>query len=133
MKRLAVGVGILVALVLLLGLSQLLASESGEIVVLTTTDAAGEPVQTRLWIVEYDGTVWLRSGQTGSGWFLRLEANPDVQVARGDATRAYRAEPTPGAREPINDLMREKYGWADWYIDALFDSSDAVPVRLTPR
>ena len=133
MKRIAIGLGVVVTLVALVGLSQLLASESGEVVVLTTTQADGSAVQTRLWIVEHDGDVWLRIGQPGSGWHLRIQSEPDVDVERGGSSVAYRAEPVPDARGAINGLMREKYGWADWYIDALFDLGDAVPIRLVPR
>ena len=133
MKRVAVGSGVVLALIAFLGLSQMMASESGEVVVLTTRDAEGKPLQTRLWIIEYDGGVWLRSGQPGSGWHQRLENDPRVEVERGGVTLDYDAEPTPAVRDAINGLIREKYGWADWYVDALFDVSDAVPIRLVPR
>ena len=132
MKRIAIALGIVVSLVAALGISQLVASESGEVVVLTTKDAAGNKVQTRVWIVEHDGGVWLRSGQPGSGWHQRIESNPEVDVERGEVSVAYRAEPTPDLRDAINGLMRTKYGWADWYIDALFGVSDAVPIQLVP-
>ena len=133
MKRVAIALGIVVALVAAMGVGQLLASESGEVVLLTTKDTAREPVQTRVWIVEYDGGVWLRSGQPGSAWHQRLENDPEVEVERGGVTIAYQAEPRPDARDAINGLMRKKYAWADWYIDALFDVSDAVPIQLVPR
>ena len=133
MKRVAVALGAVAALVATFYLSQLLASESGEVVVLTTKDAAGEPVQTRVWIVEYDGDLWLRIGQPGSAWHQRLADDPKVEVVRGGVTRPYHAEPRQDRRDAINDLMREKYLWADWYIDALFDASDALPIRLIPR
>ena len=38
------------------------ASESGEVVVLTTTDDTGTAHSTRIWVVDVDGKQWLRSG-----------------------------------------------------------------------
>ena len=46
---------------------QTIASESGEVVVLSYTDAAGEVHETRLWVVDHQGFAWLRSGQAISG------------------------------------------------------------------
>jgi hypothetical protein len=51
------GLGALVVIVFLL---QIVASEVGEVVILTTVDATGEPVETRLWVVDLDGRTWLR-------------------------------------------------------------------------
>ena len=56
-----------------------------------------------------------------------------IEVERGGEAKRYTAVPKPDARLAINQRMRAKYGWADAYIDFLFDVSDAVPVRLDPR
>ena len=38
-----------------------IASETGEVVVLTTVEqASGDTATTRLWVVEHDNTLWLR-------------------------------------------------------------------------
>ncbi len=133
MRRIGIALAAVATLLALFYVSQMVASESGEVVILTTKDAAGRPVETRLWIAEHDGDVWLRAGQLGSGWHARIEMDPDVEVERGGLAAAYLAEPSPASRAAINALMREKYGWADRYIDAVFDVSDALPIRLVPR
>lgn len=126
---------VLLVLVALLGIGalEIVAAESGEVVVLRTSDAAGATKETRLWIVEDGSHRWLRSGSPQAGWFVLLRQNPDVEIVRGEETLRVRAVPEVGARERINGLMREKYGWADAYIGALFGRDDAIPIRLDPR
>lgn len=125
----------LIALIALLavGALEMVAAESGEVVVLRTTDDAGVPHETRLWIVEDGSHAWLRSGSPAASWYVLLQERPDVEVVRGEETLLVRAVPEEGARSRINDLMRQKYGWADAYIGALFGRDDAVPIRLDPR
>ncbi len=122
---------LLVALVVLVGGLQL-ASETGEVVVLTTTDETGAPVETRLWVVELDGYQYLRSGDPGSGWYTRLLANPTVKVVRDGKEATYTAVPSPELQTQVNDLMQEKYGLSDAYISTLLGRGDAIPVRLEP-
>lgn len=106
----------------------------GEVVVLHTRDASGADLSTHLWIVDDGGFAWLRSGLPTSGWFVRLEARPDVSVERAGQTTRYRAVPvrSPEARERIHALMREKYGWADRLISATRDARASIAVRLDP-
>jgi len=124
---------LLLALVVAIGALEIVAAESGEVVVLRTRDGAGAVRETRLWVVEHEGRAWLRAGHAKAGWFRALEARPDVEVVRGARTHAFRAVPEPAARAAINARMREKYGWADRYISFLFGRDDAVPIRLEPR
>jgi len=111
---------------------QMVASESGEVVVLSTLNDDGKPEETRLWIVDIEDTQYLRAGQPGSGWFARLQATPRVALARGEARGAYDAVPEPERRDEVNALMRRKYGWADQFIELLFGREDAIPVGLQP-
>jgi len=123
--------GILALLLLIVG-TQYIASESGEVVVLRTRDEAGGVHETRLWVVDHDGSAWLRAGNPSSGWFPRLSARPDVVVVRGSEPLPRRAVPTPEARDTINGLMHEKYGWADSYVSFFFPRGKKIPVRLLP-
>ena len=94
-----------VALVVALGALIYSASESGEVVVLRTNDAAGGVRETRLWVVEHAGRSWLRAGNAGTGWFVRLQADPDAEIVRSGETLPVRAVPVPEERDRINDLM----------------------------
>jgi hypothetical protein len=120
--------------VLALVIGVLASSEMKEVVVLTTTDAAGSPQETRLWVVDDAGALWLR-GSPGRGWVTRVQANPEVVLKRGDAQTPYTAVPvdTPEQRERIEQRMREKYGTTDLLIMILEGSPQAFPVRLEPR
>ncbi len=132
LRKLIPWLGALIGIVMVFFGTQFLASESGEVVVLRTVDPAGGSHATRLWVVDHDGSAWLRSGNPSSGWVPRLSANPAVEVDRGGKTQTFRAVPTPEARDTINDLMQAKYGFADSYISFFFARSKKLPVRLVP-
>ena len=81
-KWLTVGfAGLLGLLIAVLGL-ELIASESGEVVVLSVATADG-PQETRLWVVDLEGYQYVRAGHTGAGWYAAAVAAPTVRVARG--------------------------------------------------
>jgi len=122
----------LVAVMLVWFIAQMVASETGEVVVLTTTDSSGETLQTRLWVFDHEGKQYLRSGDTGSGWYNRLLSNPAVSVTRNDVSNSYTAIPSPELRDLGNQLLREKYGWRDAYIEWVFGRDTAIPIRLEP-
>lgn len=123
--------GTLAVLVVVLLVLQQIAAESGEVVVLTT-QGSGEAQTTRLWIVEHGDRQYLRAGMPQSVWYQRVLANPNVQVGRGDEQQAYVAVPELVRVPEVNDLMRDKYGWADAYIGFLFGREESVPIRLDP-
>lgn len=133
MRRLLLGLAVVLALVFLAFAVEMIAAENGEVVVLRTSDDAGALQETRLWVVDEGGRPWLRAGHEGAGWFRRLRARPDVEIVRGDETLAVRAIPDPTAAARVNARMAEKYGWADAYIGTLFSREGAIPVRLDPR
>ena len=129
-----VGLVLLAVIALFVG-SILVASEQGEeIVTLTTFEADGSAAETRLWVVESEGAAWLRAGVPTSGWLLRIEQSPVVEVERAGRKGRYRAVPVrePGARDRIHALMRAKYGLADRWISLIRDSAGSVAVRLEP-
>ena len=136
MRWVAIVVGGLIGTVLLLVAFVFGVSEAGgEVVTLETSGADGSVQETRLWVVDADDHAWLRSGVPTSGWFVRLEANPEVRVTRDGKTASYLAEPVrdPETRDRIHALMAEKYGWAETIVAASRDGTASVPVKLVPR
>jgi hypothetical protein len=125
--------GVLLGLLVLLGIAQQIAAESGEVVVLTTTDAEGRSHETRLWVVDHEGSAWLRAGADVQAWYRRLLERPEVEVERGGSRRPFTAVPQPDQQGTVDRLMRAKYGWADRFISLLFGRDDSVPIRLDPR
>ncbi|HEY5681244.1 MAG TPA: hypothetical protein VIS55_14340 [Pseudomonadales bacterium] len=131
MKFVGYLIGSVVILVVLIFVSQLVASESAEVVVLTSQGPDGGQ-DTRLWVVDRDGLQYLRASPD-SGWYQRLAAEPQVLLVRNGNSAAYRAEIRMALAEDVNRLMREKYGWRDAYIEFLIgDRMAAVPVALIP-
>lgn len=123
---------VVVALLVTLYLAQAIASEQGEVVVLTTFDVAGGAQTTRVWVVDYEGAAWLRSGSPASAWYGRIGNNPQVKVVRGGREFAASVVAVPDQQKQINQLMAEKYGWADQFIGLLFGRDDAIALRLDP-
>ena len=102
-----------------------------EVIVLHTTTGAGESRHTRLWVIDYDGFAWINGGGRG-GWYGRLVDDPNVEMTRSGRTMRYRAVPVPEFRGKMHALLREKYGFADWWVRLLKDPSATVPIRLEP-
>ena len=53
---------VLLGIVLLWWAVEMIAAETGEVVVVTITAADGSTDKTRLWVVDHDGSAWLRAG-----------------------------------------------------------------------
>jgi hypothetical protein len=128
-KLIAVGLIILVLLGVVIAL-EVFASESGEVIVISTEDKDSTALRTRLWVVDHEGEAWLRAGSPKSGWYLRLIANPSLNAIRGAETFPASAQIHPEMSGEINRLMNDKYGWADDYIGMLFGRDKAVAIRL---
>jgi len=65
----------------------------GKTIVLTTTDADGEPHQRVLSPIDYDGRLFVAANHWPRAWYRRALANPDVSVTRDGKTTDYRAVP----------------------------------------
>jgi hypothetical protein len=126
-------VGIVLAAVLMFIAAERIASETAEVVILHTDDGA-EQVTTRLWVADYDGSAWLRTGADGSGWYTRLTANPQIEVERDGRLASYTAVPEPSASDAVNARMLEKYGWRDRFIGMIVGGREgSIAIRLVPR
>ena len=133
MKYALWGIGFLLGLALLYGVLQIAASERVEVVQLHTTDEAGEPQVTRLWVVDDENYQYLRVGADGSGWFSRIEATGEFKVTRADVTVTYTAVLRKDKSELVNTLMLDKYTWGDEFISWMVGGRQgAIPIELHP-
>ncbi len=125
--------GVLAALVLGFGVLQYAASERVEVVELHTLNDEGEQVTTRLWIVDHDGHPYLR-GDTGSGWFNRVQSSDSVSLTRNGETLTYSHQLRNENLDTINRLMREKYTWGDQLVTLMGggdrEQSNAIELTL---
>ena len=122
----------IIGLVALSFLGGLIASESGEVVILTGAGPSGTK-STRLWVIEIDGIQYLRADPEAD-WYLPLRTAAEVTLVRGEQTEPYRAETRMDQATALNRHMRAKYGWRDAYIEWLVGGrSQAIPVALIPQ
>jgi hypothetical protein len=126
-------VGIVAALVAWLGALAWVGT-TGEVVFLVSTRDSGAPQRTPLWIVDHQGSAWLRTRSDQTRWFLRLQSEPRVELERAGTTAIYRATPVPEATPEINALVAEKYGFADRLVPLIapWTHGDPMAVRLDP-
>ncbi|MCC6640016.1 MAG: hypothetical protein IT386_02495 [Deltaproteobacteria bacterium] len=131
MRALLVAVGVLVGAIVLASS----ALDEGEVVTLVTKSGDGVVHETPLWIVEWNGQVYLRAGSSRTEWLARLRAYPEVTLHRGDETLSFTAVPSddPKTRAAINERMAAKYGFADRLWGHLSDRQRSVPILLEPR
>jgi hypothetical protein len=125
-----------VGVVVLLGVLQVVAAEGIEVVVVHTVDESGEPQQTRIWILEDEGKVYIRGG--AGGWTSRVAAHPEIAIEREDASEELLGvvQPDDGVRRRVNRLFREKYGWRDAFISMLIadpSREGAVVIEVVAR
>ena len=99
-----------------------------------TFDASGAAQETKLWVVDRAGSVFVRVARPQRSWYRRLLARPDVELVRGGRVLRMRAvpDPSPETRAAVDAAFAAKYGLTDaWY--GLLVRSDPIPVRLDPR
>ena len=130
MKRLARFAAYAVAVVVVLVALLFIASESGEVVVLTSADASGEFHETRVWIVDVEDATYLRAGSSDSAWLERVRARPLVMLERGDERREVRLVVAEDQTGVVNGLMAYKYGVADMVVGAFAPRDNAVALRV---
>ena len=132
MRRVAVAAASLLFFAALFFASFIVVGETGEVIVLYSSDR-GEWAETRLWVVDDGGALWIRSGSPDRGWARRATAEPAVELERSGERRPYAATAirTAEARERVDRLMREKYGLADRWATA-FRPDEPITFRLDP-
>ena len=132
MRAFVSGVGALLGVLLAVYLWSVAASPSDEVAVLVTRDADGGTHETKLWVVEDGGNLWLRSGSPTSAWLARLRSSPDIELERAGQRRSYHAVPveTPEAIARVNEKMAEKYGASETLVGLCSDRSKSIAIRV---
>ena len=137
LRRLLIVVGAYVVLALALdGMIASFQPQSGSTGVLRTFDAAGEPHDRVLGILDDDGQLWVESGHWFRGWYHRVRENPNVELIRDGETKPYRAVPlfTAEAQDRVIGLMKQGAGnYGYWAGRTMLLFAPIKPVRLDPR
>lgn len=110
-----------------------IATEGPEVVVLGTRAPGGEIRKTRVWVADAEGASWIEAASPDRAFYADIQRNPMVSLERDGESRPYLATTFPGpeGHEKIRRLLREKYGWADWWLQQIVDTSESIAVRLT--
>jgi hypothetical protein len=146
MKHMIIVVGILIAVCVAYILAHLALIEVGrEVAVVHEPTPTGTVNKTRLWIVDEGPYSWIHPGSANAQWWVQhMDATPIVEIDRRGETRQYHALPDPAAHAKVHQLLREKYGFADWWVRFLAgtdtrsglltrgEKCKAVPIRLEP-
>lgn len=131
--RPARAIGITLGALALIAVATYVAGERTEVATLRTVDDAGVWHDTKLWVVDLDGTAWVRVARPERSWFQRIRQHSEVELVRNGVALPYRAiEITdPDMRTRVEAAFRDKYGLVDWWYGLLL-RRDPRPIRLDP-
>lgn len=145
LKKLVIAVAVVAGICAALVAGQFALIEIGhEVVVVHEPTPSGTVHRSRLWIVDDGGTSWIHPGNANAQWWVaHMNEHSTVEVERGGQTRSYRASGDLAADPKVHQLMRAKYGFADWWVRYLTGTDTyagvltgkkctTVPIRLEP-
>lgn len=134
MRRLWIAVALFVAAVVVFVAITMVALEGREVVVVRTRGAQGVTHETRIWIADYEGGAVIEAANPERPFYQDLLQEPVIELQRQGYTSRYRATvlPQPGGHELIRRLLRQRYGWADWWIGLIADTSQSLGIKLEP-
>lgn len=119
----------------------LFALESGSVVTVKTSIPEGAPGSdvggertTRIWFVQENGQLFLEAGHPDNPWVGDLRGMSSLQlVGQGlDGEYTFEVLDDSADHDRIRQLMRRKYGWRDWWIGLIFDTSRSQLVVIRP-
>ena len=125
--------GITLAVLAALAVGTYVAGERTEVAVLRTVDEGGAARETKLWVVDLDGSPWVRVARPERTWFARLRNRPEVELVRHGVALPYRAIEIEDSamRARVDAAFRDKYGLVDWWYGLLL-RRDPRAIRLDP-
>ncbi len=107
-------------------------------VTIVTHKADGSERDTKVWIVEVDGTAYMIAGGTlvtgASRWADDVRRDPNASLVAGGRAHRLLAHvlDDPELLAKVREAMRQKYGWQDRFA-WVFASRSPILVRLQPR
>ena len=107
------------------------ALESGDVVIASTKPSPFSEVrETHIWFVQIEGALFLEAGSPENPWVSDLSSNSSLHLTNHDLDGQYLFVLHPqDSHDNIRRLMREKYGWRDWWISFFFDTSKSFMIE----
>ena len=127
----AVSVGVL-GVVLAFILTTFIALEWGGVVTVTTSIPETQEVrETHIWFIVKGDVVLLEAGSLNNPWVTDLASTGTLHLGGEGLDGEYSFSKMPVASHSmIRQEMRLKYGWRDWWISMLFDTSESYAIEL---
>jgi hypothetical protein len=101
-------------------------------VFVATTDADGDPRETKVWLAVVDGAGYVRTG--GTTWGENAARDGELVLRAGEASWPMRVElvEDDALRQRVTDAFREKYGFSDRMVSWVRGSRPKI-MRLHPK
>lgn len=135
MRALLIAAGALLLAAFAVGGLTLYALEGNEVIVVRTHAPDGSLRETRTWVADDAGAWWIEAAVAERPFFQQILADPSVEIVRQGVVQRGRALPVPNpdGHRHVRALLARKYGWADWWVGWLQDTSRSVAVRVEPE
>jgi hypothetical protein len=130
MRRIALT---LLGVLFVVALATYVAGEVVETVIVRNYNPDGTSHDSKVWVVDIDGTPWVRVGRAGRSWGENLRTHPRAELLRAGVTSARVAtlDDSPETRARVDAAFAEKYGVVDRWFGIVI-RKNPIPVRLDP-
>jgi hypothetical protein len=112
-----------------------LALELGEVAIVETVNPDGARLrQTHIWYVHQPDGLYLEAGHPDNSWVRDLEQMQTLTLSGEDISGEYVFEQreSEADHQRVRKMMLDKYGWRDWWIGLVFDTSRSWMIELEP-
>ena len=108
------------------------ALELGDVLLVQTHDLDRNPRVTHIWFVESEEQLLLEAGNPNNPWVQDLDRAKSIRIIGHGLDGEYTFSVRDASRDHqrIRSLMRKKYGWRDWWVSTLFETSESALVAL---
>lgn len=127
--------GFCIFALLFFGLGTYLALELDEVLsVATVNHRTGEARHTHVWFIRNRQELILEAGHPNNPWVQDIAQQAIVQLS-GETIQGQHElhiKQDTANHDKVRSLMREKYGWRDIWVTALFDTSNSKLIVAEP-
>jgi hypothetical protein len=108
------------------------ALESDGVAIVETRATDDSTRSTHVWYASRGDELWLEAGTPENPWFVDVRRDPTLTFIAENRSSQFLARPVTDAsgHDEIRSMLREKYGFRDWWVGLLVDTSKSIAVRL---
>ena len=126
------GIASAIVLVCLFGAVTYIALEANKVAIVETRKADGTTRKTHVWFVKQRKDLWLEAGSESNGWFQDILQTGELSLSLDSDPFRYKTkiDRSAATQKRVRALLRERYGWRDWWVGFFVDHASAIPVQL---